>query len=42
VSVPIIADSSIEADETFFLNLTTPKGGVIGDTQAVITIVNDD
>src|SRR5262245_23547648 len=35
--------SSVEPDETFFVNLANPSGNAtIGDTQAAATILNDD
>ena len=40
--VPVITDTVVEPDETFFVNLTNPVGGTIADSQAVGTIVNDD
>lgn len=38
----VLGDTTQEADETFFVNLTGIKGGLLGDAQAVGTIVNDD
>lgn len=40
--VPIITDTVVEPDETFFVNLANPTGGTIVDSQAVGTIQNDD
>ncbi len=42
ISVTINGDSAIETDEQFFVNLSAPQRAVIGDGQAVGTIVNDD
>jgi len=43
VSVAILNDSTIEANETFSVNLLKPVGGlVIAPTNAVITILEDD
>ncbi len=42
VSVTISGDTSVEANETFLLNLTAPIGATITDTSATTTIVNDD
>ena len=42
ISVPIIADSSDEYDETFLLQLSSPKGLVFRDAAAVGTITDDD
>ena len=40
--VPVIGDTTPEADETFFINLSDVAGAVLGDGQGVGTIVNDD
>jgi hypothetical protein len=42
ISVPIVGDTIVESDETFFVNLTNPNGAEIGDSQATGTISNDD
>jgi len=43
ISVPILGDTAMEGDETFFVNLTNASAGAaIGDNQAVGTIANDD
>ena len=42
ISVPIIADTADEEDETFLLVLTTPNNLEFRDTVAVGTIVDDD
>ncbi|MCX7033297.1 MAG: endonuclease/exonuclease/phosphatase family protein, partial [Arenimonas sp.] len=42
VSVTINGDTATEADETFFVNLTSPTGAVVSDAQGVGTIQNDD
>ena len=42
VAVTVCGDTTIESDETFFVNLTTPSAGTIGDSQGVGTITNDD
>jgi Calx-beta domain len=42
VPVPVIGDTATEPDETFTLTLSAPVNGVIGDAQAIGTIVNDD
>jgi hypothetical protein len=42
-SVPVNGDASIEANETFYANLSNAGGGAtILDTQGVATILNDD
>ena len=42
ISVPIIADTADERDETFLLELSEPEQLSIGDSAAVGTIVDDD
>ena len=42
VSITINGDANIEANETFFVNLTAPINAVIGDAQGQSTILNDD
>jgi len=42
VSVPIIGDTVDEVDETFRLNLSSPVNAVLGVSQAVATIDDDD
>ncbi len=42
ISVPITGDTSPEPNETFKLNLSTPKNAAIGDDEGIGTIVNDD
>ncbi|WP_428381880.1 Calx-beta domain-containing protein [Nevskia ramosa] len=43
ISLPVKGDTTVEPDETFFVNLSNPTGGaVIGDTQGIGTILNDD
>ena len=43
ITVEVAGDTEFEANETFLVNLSEPTGGaVIGDAQAVGTIVNDD
>ena len=44
-AVPAIAtteDTLEEAAETFVVNLTAPAGATIGDTQAAVTVIDDD
>ncbi|WP_242109249.1 lamin tail domain-containing protein [Luteimonas aquatica] len=41
-TVSVQGDTSNEADETFFVNVTNVTGALAGDAQAVGTIVNDD
>lgn len=42
ITIPVTGDTTPEASETFFVNLSSPSNAVIGDTQGVGTIVNDD
>ena len=42
VSVVVNGDVKVEADEVFYVNLSTPVGGTIADSQGIGTIVNDD
>jgi LmbE family N-acetylglucosaminyl deacetylase len=42
ISIPIAGDLLNEIDETFFVNLTTPVGATIADTQGIGTIINND
>ena len=41
-SFTVNGDTDFEADETFFVNLSSPSGIIIGKGQGVATIVNDD
>ncbi len=40
--VPVVGDTLDEADDTFFVNLTTPTNSTIADAQGVGTILDDD
>ena len=40
--VTVIGDATVEPNETFTVNLTTPVGAILGDAQGVGTITNDD
>ena len=42
VTVPVLGDIGAEPDETFSLNLTSPTGATIVDSQGQATILNDD
>lgn len=42
VSVSVNGDTAIEANETFFVNLTGANNATVADDQAVGTIINDD
>ncbi|WP_293387686.1 Calx-beta domain-containing protein [Nevskia sp.] len=43
LGIVVRGDTAVEADETFFINLSSPGGGaLLGRGQALITVVNDD
>jgi len=42
VAVPIVGDLDAEANESFFVNLSSPVNTAIGDSQGVGSILNDD
>jgi hypothetical protein len=42
ITVPILGDTTVEPDETFFVNLTNPSNATISDAQGFVTITNDD
>ncbi len=42
VSVSVIGDSTVEDDETFYVNLLSATGATIADNRATGTITNDD
>ncbi|HEX6625388.1 MAG TPA: FG-GAP-like repeat-containing protein, partial [Pyrinomonadaceae bacterium] len=42
VAVNVFADSAIEADESFFLNLSNPTNAGLADAQGAATLRNDD
>jgi hypothetical protein len=42
IPVTVIGDSTVEPNETFFVNLSGAVGGTIGDGQATGTILDDD
>lgn len=42
ISVPIVGDTAVEADETFVLNLYNPMSATIPQNQISAVIVNDD
>ncbi|MGA8807068.1 MAG: Calx-beta domain-containing protein [Thermoanaerobaculia bacterium] len=42
VSIVVNGDTAFEANETFFVNLTTPANGIIIKAQGTGTIANDD
>jgi hypothetical protein len=40
--IPIVTDSTKEADETFFVRLSNPNNALLPDAKATITLRNDD
>lgn len=42
ITVPVNGDTAKEANETFYVNLSSPVGATIADGQGLGTIVNDD
>jgi hypothetical protein len=42
ITVKVNGDTTVEGNETFFVNLTSPMNGTISDSQGKGTIVNDD
>ena len=42
VMIPVIGDTIFEANETFFVNLSNPVNGTIADSQATVTVTNDE
>lgn len=42
ISIPVNSDTTFEAAETFFVNLTSPVNATISDNQGTATINNDD
>ena len=42
INVPVINDATVEANETFVVNLSNANGAAISDAQGLGTITNDD
>ena len=42
ISVTVNGDTTVEPNETFFVNLSSPSGATIADAQGQGTITNDD
>ncbi|GFE70296.1 Calx-beta domain-containing protein [Chroococcus sp. FPU101] len=42
INVPIIGDTTVESNETFFVNLINPTNATLADAQGLGTITNDD
>lgn len=42
ITVTIQGDTTVESNETFYVNLTSPTNGTVADAQATVTIADDD
>jgi hypothetical protein len=42
IVVPVKGDTTVEPNETFFVNLSAPSGAMVADGQGVGTILNDE
>ncbi|HYX44600.1 MAG TPA: Calx-beta domain-containing protein, partial [Acidimicrobiales bacterium] len=42
VAVTVVADSAVEGEESFAVNLSSPVAAVLADSQGLATIVDDD
>jgi hypothetical protein len=42
VTIQVIGETTVEANETFYVNLSSPVGATLADAQGVGTILNDD
>jgi photosystem II stability/assembly factor-like uncharacterized protein len=42
ITVPVYGDTTVEANETFYVNLSSPSNATIADSQGAGTILNDD
>jgi Ca2+-binding RTX toxin-like protein len=42
ISVPVLGDTNIESDETFRVHLSAPTNATLDNTDATVTIINDD
>ena len=42
ITVTVLGDDTVELDETFTVNLSSPSGTILGDSSGTGTIVNDD
>gem|GEM_PF-3113755 len=42
ISVVVVGDATVEDNETFYVNLANVSGAVMGDSQGMGTILNDD
>jgi hypothetical protein len=42
ITVPILEDTNLEADEIFYVNLSSPSNATISDSQGIGTIIDED
>ena len=42
ITVTVLGDTAVEANETFYVNLSLAVGATITDTQGIVTILNND
>jgi alpha-tubulin suppressor-like RCC1 family protein len=42
INLRVLGDAAVEPNETFFVRLSNPMGAVLENTQATVTVVNDD
>ncbi|BCM94519.1 anti-sigma-I factor RsgI2 (plasmid) [Abditibacteriota bacterium] len=42
ITVPVLGDTTIESNDTFTVNLSSPINATIADSEGVCTIINDD
>jgi hypothetical protein len=42
ITIPVLGETTVEATEKFFINLSNPSGATLGDAQGIGTIANDD
>lgn len=42
VAIQIAGDTAIESDETFFVDLSSPLGGILLDPEGQVTVLDDD
>lgn len=42
INIPIIGDTDVESDETFLIRLSDPSNATLGNSEATVTILNDD
>jgi uncharacterized repeat protein (TIGR01451 family) len=42
INLQVNGDLKLEPTETFFINLSNPVNAIVSDSQAVVTIINDD